>query len=126
LNVRSSAERVQLRLRAWLALLAFVGGLMLVAFDGHALADDAACGDAGFGRPTAGAQIDAPRTSDSPQHCELCHWQRSVAGACVSSPVTVVLAEQPRSFALPEKPGFPQVASLDRQPARAPPSLTLA
>ncbi len=113
-----------LRLRAWVALCSFVGGLTLpfVADRSLTFADDAACGLEVLAVGPAGAHFEAPATPAPSGHCALCHWLRAVSGArpgpaiLVSAHLDVV----PFRVAL-IRHGHGAVVSTDRA-SRAPPA----
>lgn len=72
-----------LRLRAWVALSAFVASLALpfLAAEHFTFDDDAACGVDTLSTGHAKTQFEVPQPAPPLGHCALCHWLRAVSGA---------------------------------------------
>jgi len=72
-----------LRVRAWVALGAFVASLALPFLAARHLTfdDDAACGVDTLSTGHARTQFEAPQPAAPLGHCALCHWLRAVSGA---------------------------------------------
>jgi len=112
-----------LRVRAWLALGAFVGTLALPVIAARHLTfdDDTACGidELTVVRLTTGFEPFQP--APPPGHCALCHWLRAVSGAHPGVARLVATWFEPVSFRpAPVRQGHDVVAVTDR-PSRAPP-----
>jgi hypothetical protein len=71
------------RVRAWVALGAFVASLALPFLAARHLTfdDDAACGADTLSTGHARTQFEAPQPATPLGHCALCHWLRAVSGA---------------------------------------------
>jgi hypothetical protein len=114
-----------LRLRALLALAAFVGtfSLPLISVGHLAFDDDRACGSielAGYGADARFAPAQAPIPQN---HCALCHWLRAVGGASTSDvSVTRVWLER-GDIAAPVVLTQPVRPALTHGPSRAPPTV---
>lgn len=72
-----------LRVRAWVALGAFVASLALPFLAAQHLTfdDDAACGVDTLSTGHLRTQFEAPQPAAPLGHCPLCHWLRAVSGA---------------------------------------------
>ena len=117
--------RSLLRLRALLALSAFVGSLSLpvVGFGHLTLDDDRACGSVVMALSHPGVQVDAPRPSLPLDHCALCHWLRAVGGSRTATVVTTLTWLEPSAPApVPALAKRPSILATER-PSRAPPVL---
>lgn len=116
---------LSLRLRALLALTAFVGSLSLplVNFGHLTLDDDRACGSIVLALGHPWAQLESPAQSLPADHCALCHWLRAVGGSRTSTVVTTLTWLEPGEPApVPELARRPALLVIER-PSRAPPVL---
>jgi hypothetical protein len=116
------------RLRAWTALVAFLGGLGLPFLNARHFGadDDTACGQVSIFNGHTQQQVDAAPAPVPRDHCALCHWQRAVGGAAPSAPVaSCSTPESNRLLPAPATRGVGSAAVQER-PSRAPPALTLS
>jgi len=108
------------------ALMACLLWMGLPLATGHrGFDDDTACNPAAVGAPRAD-RFRSVGTPLVPQHCALCHLQRASGGVRPAPPLKV--AEIAR-WALTSRPDVTQglaSTTLDRQPARAPPTFLLS
>lgn len=111
------------RIRAWLALVAFVCSfaLPLTAAEHSVRADDAACN---LTAPAAGAQatLRAAAGGGEQDHCPLCHFQRAVGGAHASRPVRISITSD-SSMSAPASFRRAHAPVLGTRSSRAPPAL---
>jgi hypothetical protein len=116
---------LSLRLRALVALSAFVGSLSLplLSFGHLALDDDTACGSVvmAFGQP--GTRVGLPQSSPRAQHCPLCHWLRAVGGAQAAGAVTAVAWLEPGAPAPAVSLVWHPALVVTERPSRAPPAV---
>jgi hypothetical protein len=116
-----------LRARAWLALGAFLGGLVLpIVSPEHPADDDQAPSGLELFCHHPWSEIATVLPPVVPEHCAICHWERALSCASASTPVEVTrqfnVAEVRRAdaavsaFSLPIRHGS----------SRAPPSAALA
>jgi hypothetical protein len=112
------------RTAAWLALIAFVAGLVLpVSIPLHAPDDaDAAWGASGLLGRDGALRFAPPGSEGEDEHCAICHWLRalnhSVPGANPRGPhFDLVRHVGPRPAVTPNS------GSSIAAPARAPPAL---
>ena len=103
-------------LAAWL-VVAFAPAVGAV----HAFGDDPACEDPAFSRHPV-VQVEGVLPPVTHDHCEVCHFQRTLRGASLAHVAVAVTA------ASSDTPGVttaqsPRLADLPSLPSRAPPSL---
>jgi hypothetical protein len=114
--------KLTLRLRAWMALGAFLATFALpVAGAGHlALDSDAACDPA----ETSGhsrAQVEIVHPTAAGTHCAICHWLRAVGGARTDIRVVAVAWLEPAGLEPTLTPFWRGALTASERPARAPP-----
>jgi hypothetical protein len=98
---------------SWLILAAGIAGAAApVAGALHALGDDAACGEPRFAHHPI-TQLESIRSSAEPEHCDVCHLQRTLCGASL----------EPHRIAVRRPPARLRTAALLQLTGRAPPSL---
>lgn len=85
-RVKQGMSLSLLRLRAWVALIAFSGtfGFGLLSLGHFGADDDAACGQPGPRSGHSRAQFEVVKLASQATHCPFCHWQRTVSGARVA------------------------------------------
>lgn len=113
------------RLRAWVALAAFLGsvGLPFVSAS-HMLADDdAACGQVSLVNHHPVVQFERSTPASPLEHCAICHWQRAVSGASTSARVTAALSLESSLAEAPERTRALGRGAPDTRSSRAPPAL---
>ena len=84
--------------------------------------DDAACGIE-LGASGRAQTLQNPVSVIPPQHCAICHLQRASRGAHAAPHVDTTTVEQWTQAGPVEPSRVVPVSPLDRQPARAPPTL---
>lgn len=110
------------RTAAWFLIAAWLVAAIAPAVGAaHAFGDDPACEDPALSRHPV-AQVEGVLPPVTHDHCEVCHFQRTLRGA---APVFAVLAV---STALPVRPGAPteqplRAGDVSSLPSRAPPAL---
>ena len=111
------------RLRSWIALVAFVGalGLPLVTASHLAPDDDAACGLVVLVPGSTTAEVGEAQDTLPPGHCALCHWLRAVGGAQPAVAKTVVAWLEPVGSEAPLVAPDPHFDAVADSPSRAPP-----
>jgi hypothetical protein len=114
---------LSLRLRALLALSAFVGSLSLplVSFGHLTLDDDRACGSIVLALGHPWAQLEPIRPSLPADHCALCHWLRAVGGSRTSDVVTPHTWLEPAASAPVLTLVWRPALLVTERPSRAPP-----
>jgi hypothetical protein len=115
---------VRPRLRAWLALVAFVGSFLLPLAVNHIVWDD----DLGDGRPLSGhapVQFDAATGSAQADHCALCHWWRAIGHANAGPAADASVWLQPDERREPLTVASPDHLVVRDRPSRAPPASSL-
>jgi hypothetical protein len=121
------ARALLLRVRAWVALGAFAGSLVLPAAAARHEAidlDDPACGPvAAAGH--ASEQVEPVWPPISGDHCAVCHWLRAMGSA---QPLRIDPLNRPLAPADPtpfEGGGGPSASAVLPQQSRAPPAFGL-
>jgi len=112
---------VRPRLRAWLALVAFVGSFLLPLAANHIAWDD----DVGDGRPISGhspTQFDAATASARADHCALCHWWRAIGNANAGLLADASVWLQPDEICGSAAISSPDHLVVHDRPSRAPPA----
>jgi hypothetical protein len=115
---------VRPRLRAWLALVAFVGSFLLPLAANHIAWDD----DLGDGRPVAAhspTQFDAATGSAPTDHCALCHWWRAIGNANAGLVADANVWLRPDELHETGAVSSPDHLVVFDRPSRAPPSASL-
>jgi hypothetical protein len=115
-------SRVGARVRAWIALAAFLCtfGLPSIAAGHLSAADDAGCG---LSAPSAPGDTEAGVRAGQgtvEAHCPLCHLQRAVGGASTTGLARIAAPEGP-TFAFPLSVDHALTVALRLRAARAPP-----
>jgi hypothetical protein len=112
------------RVRAWVAIAAFVSSfaLPLAAADHAVRADDAACNLAADGNGGAETRLRTPAAASTQDHCPLCHFQRAVGGATPSR-TTGLSAPSVSSVAVAAASRHAHTLALGTRSSRAPPAL---
>lgn len=116
------------RLRAWVALLAFLGGLGLPFLNARHFGydDDAACGQISLFNGHTQQQYEATAAPIPRDHCALCHWQRAVGGAAPSPAVAAFSAPEPNRLRPIPRTRDNGTAAVQERPSRAPPASILS
>ena len=116
--------KLTLRLRAWIALGAFLATFALpVAGSGHlSLAADAAC-DPGETAGHAQSQFEIVHPTAAGTHCAVCHWLRAVGGARTNIRVIAAAWLEPAGLEPALTPSWRGALTVFERPARAPPAL---
>ena len=119
---------LSLRLRALVALSAFLGSLSLplMSFGHLTLDDDRACGSIVLDAGQPWAQFEPIRPSLPADHCALCHWLRSVGGARTSSVVATQTWLEPSAPVPVLTSVWRRALRVTERPSRAPPAFVLA
>jgi hypothetical protein len=115
---------LSLRVQAWIALCAFLGGLALpiVTARHEAFEDDAACVTSLRSGGAATARVGATSTTARPAHCAICHWLRAVSGATTTGTQLTSVWLEPGALASALTGASPHFDLASDRPARAPPS----
>jgi hypothetical protein len=115
------------RLCAWVALVGFLGGFGPILSGLHAPGDDLGCNPGALVNGNHWrTQIEAVVPVSSPEHCALCHLQRSASGAQTSSCAVATWASLPSERRTPPDNHAVRSTSLDQRLSRAPPELLRA
>jgi hypothetical protein len=119
--------RVLGRLRAYVALAAFVGSfaLPLVAKPDFGPDDDSACGQVSLVNGHPVTQIEMVVPPKGFDHCPFCHLQRALSGAAPSTAVALVLPLGATAVASPVT-RHAGTTAVPHRPSRGPPSITLS
>ena len=114
--------KLTLRLRAWIALSAFLATFALpVAGAGHLSLDaDAACEPETAGHSQSQFEIVHPPAAGT--HCAICHWLRAVGGARTDIRVVAAAWLEPVGLEPALTPFWRGAPTVSERPARAPPA----
>jgi hypothetical protein len=122
----TSTSRRFRRLRAWGALVAFVGtlGLPLATVSHQMWGDDRACLPTGPGLDHATVQFEAVLPAGPADHCAVCHWLRTARGARVGASESSVSLLQATNLLVLPHPSRPASEVITHRPSRAPPRIS--
>jgi hypothetical protein len=112
------------RLSAWVALMGFLGGFGPILSGLHTPGDDLACNPGALVNSNHWrTQIESVVPVSSPEHCALCHLQRSADGAQTSNRAVATWASlSSESLTSPDSQPV-GLTSLDQRLSRAPPDV---
>jgi hypothetical protein len=111
-----------LRVRAWAALGAFAGSLLLPSISaGHSATDGDDAGDPALAARHVTEQVEPVRSPVTGDHCPLCHWLRAVGGARPAVGGLPRRVLQPTAAPALEITSVVPAAPVGRQRSRAPP-----
>jgi hypothetical protein len=117
-------KSVALRVRAFVALGAFAGTLLVPLVSARHLfqIDDPACARIDWSTGSPAGTIDEAGPASPADHCALCHWMRAVGGSQTDVTVEIAAWLQPAGVLPALVPcGLASPVCAER-PARAPPS----
>jgi hypothetical protein len=116
------------RVRAWVALLAFLGGLALPFLNSKHFGadDDAACGQVSLYSGHTRLEFRAEPPPAPRDHCALCHWQRAVGGASPASPLAAFSNLAPDALRPVPATRVAGASAVRQRPSRAPPASILS
>jgi hypothetical protein len=118
-------KALSLRVQAWIALFAFLGGLALpLASARHeTFEDDAACATSLRVSGADGlARVGVTSAIARPAHCAVCHWLRAVSGATTTGAAPTSVWLEPGALASAPSGTSPLFDLQSNRPARAPPA----
>ena len=111
---------------AYLALCAWVGGLVLPAFGlAHTFDLEAVATHDTLGVRQSVVKFESVPPSATEGHCAVCHLQRAVRGAALVAPGSLVFVDLP-AFEVVAVPFGLAAAEPDLLPSRGPPSLSIS
>lgn len=116
-----------LRVRAWLALWIFLGGLVLpIVSPAHPADDDQAPSGLELYSHHPWSEIATVLPPVAPEHCAICHWERALSCASASTPVDVTGQFEAVAVRQADTPVSAASAPVRHASSRAPPRAAFA